>query len=309
MPKPIELDRRFRKLLRETIRGYEKELKKDTEQHERWAKPRKQREEQVREILRASQIDLERLDRLIKEDEQLLQEFLHEVRPPLVERPSRQAENAKRLAQLSGLSICNRNQATVYAATLLAADSANLEGNPGRQGNPWILPLNPGLVKIKARSQGQGWGCYALGPTYGPSRAAAVFWFLFVPEKTATWNLLPLVNLHGFYILRADDDWWNCKHCQTRVEASVNVYQYYWNGEKRFSLLDIGAGNINEARLFNEYGQFDYQAGLRAGDLAFVKVTISINVYAQGGGSFSEVNFSDGIGNFIEPLIVAAWAA
>ncbi len=305
-----ESDRRFRRLQRETIHNYEKELELNKERWLRWVKPRQRRDEQVREILRAAQIDIERLNRFLEEDEATLGDFLREVRPPLVERSSASStENAKKLARLTELPIGGRTSATVYAATLLASDPANLEGNPGQPGNPWILPFNPNQVRIKARSWGQGWGCYDFGPTYGPSRASATFWFVFTPERTAMWNLLALINLNGFYILTANDDWWDCKHAEAHVEADMDVFQYYWNGAKRFPLLDLGADNINEASLFNEAGNFDYQAGLRAGDFAFVKVTISVTVHAQGGGSYSEVNFSDGTANFLHPLILFAWTS
>jgi hypothetical protein len=310
MPSSIEVDLRFRRLQKEIIHAYEEELKRDKERRARWVQPRQKRNEPVREILRAAQIDVERLDRFLKEDEATLEDFLREQRPPFVERsPGHQAEDAKKLARLTGLPISNRTAATVYAATLLASDQANLEGNSGQRGNPWILPFNPGQVKIKARNWGQGWGCYDFGPTYGPSRVSATFWFVFTPDRTAMWNLLALINLHGFYILTAHDDWWDCKHAMAHVEATMDVFQYFWHGTKRFGLLDFGADNINEARLFDEAGNFDYQAGLRAGDLAFVNVTISMNVYAQGGGSYSEVNFSDGTANFIEPLILFAWTS
>lgn len=303
-----EIDRRFHKLQREAIHAYEERLEMDKERREHWVKPRQRRDEQVREILRTAQIDIERLDRFLKEDGETLEDFLRELRPPFVERSSAsRAQNAKRLARLTGLPICNRTSATVYAATLLASDPANLEGNAGQRGNPWILPFNPGQVRIKARNWGQGWGCYDFGPTYGPSRASAAFWFAFIPDRTAMWNLLALVNLNGFYILTANDDWWDCKHAEAHVEADMDVFQYYWNGTKRFPLLNLSADNINAARLFDEAGNFDYQAGLRAGDFAFVKVTISLSVHAQGGGSYSEVNFSDGTANFLEPLILFAW--
>lgn len=116
----------------------------------RWVQPRQQRNEQVRDVLRAAQIDIERLDRLLEEDEATLENFLRELRPPFVERsPAHQTEDTKRLARPSGLPICNRNSATVYAATLLASDQANLEGNAGQRGNPWIVPFDPSQVKIK----------------------------------------------------------------------------------------------------------------------------------------------------------------
>src|SRR5574341_2622299 len=302
-----EIDRRFRKLQREAIHACEERLDVDQERRARWVNPRQRRDEQVREILRAAQIDIGRLDRFLEEDVATLEDFLRELRPPFVERSlAPHAENAKRLARLTGLPICNRTSATVYAATLLASDPANLEGNAGQRGNPWILPFDPSKVKIKARNRGQGWGCYDFGPTYGPSRASATFWFAFIPDRTARWNLLALVNWDGFYNLTANDDWRDCKHAEASVDAEMDVFQYYWNGTRRFSVLNLGADNINEARLIDEAGNFDYHAGLRAGDLAFVKVTISLTVYAQGGGSYSEVNFSDGTANFLEPLILVA---
>ncbi len=288
-----DVDRLFQQLNSNVVHSYEEALKQEQQRRERWTQQRQRRHEQVREIMGASQLNLERLDRLEQEDEAALGDFLRMERPPLAERSSHLRESAKKRALYTGLQVPNRSLSTVYAATLLAKDHTNLTGNPGEQGNPWVLPWNPGRVKVKAAETGlNNWGCPDLGPSQGPGHTQAVFWFVFTPDRTAMWNLLALIDLYGFYILRANDEWWNCKDSWVSVEAIMDVYQYYWNGQKHFPLLHIDAGNINVAQLYDDAGQFDYQVGLRAGDLAFVRVITSIGVYAQGGGSYSEVNFS-----------------
>jgi len=298
-------DRQFRNLQEEVIHAYEEKLKRDREKRERSLKQLQQREKQIREIMQASQLDLERLDRLVQEDEASLLDFLRDVRPALVDHPSYGMEDAKKIALSSRLQSPNRKIASVYAATLIASSSANLEGNPGERSNPWVLPYNPGQVKIQGSETGNGWGCWA--QPYVPTEdAAAVFWFPFVPDQTGWWYLNALVTSHGFYILRANDEWWNCKDSAAHVEAVVDVYQYYWNGQKRFPILDIDQGNINDSERIDEYGEYDYQVALGAGDLTWVMVMLSLHTFARGGGSYSEVNFSDGVANYIEPLIVVA---
>jgi hypothetical protein len=300
------VDQQFHLLHNELVAAYEKNLKRERDQREQLATLRERHHEQTREIMSASQLDMERLDRLAQEDEEALKDLLREVRQPMIERSTQQAEDAKRFSLRSSLPIPNLSKFPVYATTLLATNHAHLEENPGTKGNPWILPWNPSKVKITASMGGDGWGCgsRALGIT---ENAQAVFWFAFIPPATAMWHLLALVNLHGYYIIRANDEWWNCKTASVSVGASVDVFQYYWNGARGFDLLEVSGDNISANNLWDGWEQFDYQTGLRAGDWAFVKVMISLDAYAQGGGSYSELNFSTGLGNYIEPVILFVW--
>lgn len=298
--------RQFQYFNDQVINAYEEELKRRRRQREHIAALRKRRREEEREIL-ASLLDRERLDRLVQENEAASLDFLREVRPSFVQRPSLRAEEVKRHALFSGLQLPNRKTVPVYAATLLADDAASLEGNPGEHGNPWVLPENPGRIRIRAVDQGTGWSCEASGYDPTKTNAIAVVWFVFIPDTTAKWDLLAVIDFHGFYLAVADDSWWNCDNSSVRVEVIMDVYQYYWHGDKLFTLLNIDEGNIAVASSLDDTPRLEYFADLRAGDMAWVKVTLNLHVSARGGGSISEVDFASGVANYIEPVVLIAF--
>jgi hypothetical protein len=308
MPDPSELDRQFRSLQDAMVHTYEERLVQHRQRAEASQRRRQQREHQEREIMRAANVDVGRIDRLVEEDEAAANEFVQEVRPRLLQHPFMGVENANRQALRLSLQTHNSIVVPVYGATLLATDPANISGNPGVTGNPWVFPWNPGQVKMKATDWGEGWGCWAQ-PRHPADQtdAQVTFYFPFIPDQTATWDLLTLVDLMGFYIIYADDGFWTCKESAAKVQVTMDVYQYFWNGAQQFPLIDIDESNINQEQLITEYGNYFYRVALREGDWAFVALTVGIHTFAKGGGSYSEINFADGTGNYIVPLITAAW--
>jgi hypothetical protein len=92
------------------------------------------------------------------------------------------------------------------------------------------------------------------------------------------------------------------------METVVDVYQYYWNGAKHYPMIDINSEHISEAQRYDSpKPPFEYQLGLGAADLVIAKVTINLHAFAQGGGSYSEINFNEGTANYIQVAGLIAW--
>ena len=307
MPEAAYVESLFRTLQSETIQAFEEELKRKQEEQKQLTKYRQRLKERMQERLQALQVTPERLAYFIEDDEKAMQEFVREIRPPLVERLSHRGEDAKKLAIASGLAIPGRRVVPLYAATLLATDVSSLEGNPGEQGNPWVFPSNPGQVKIKVSQSGEGWGCDWGGPHY-PHSAQVVFWYTFTPDVTDVWVLLPQVNLYGFYIMFSDDNIFTCKQSAVDIYVSVSAFQYFWYPDKWHVQLQRAEDNVNLNSLItsNLLYQLESDVELRAGDPVIVKVGVTISCEAQGGGSYSELNFSDGTGNYIDTTVLLA---
>ncbi len=300
-----KVDQQLRQLNDQVIHDYEEELKQSQTEREHSAILRKQRRDQEREIF-ASLIDQERLDRLTQENEAITLDYLRQVRSPLVERPIQTRDDMKMQALSASLFVPNQIQVPVYAASLLASDPQYLEGNPGEISNPWVQPLDPNHLHLRAHMQGSGWSCSAVA--YDPNiiNAKAVVWYTFVPEKTGFWFLFPQIDLHGFYIAVSDDSWYNCDNSSVLLKLSSNVYQYFWNGEWGYTLIDIDEGNINVHRFYDKQEILWYPVNLKAGDRTYVRVIISLHTWARGGGSYSEINFTNGVANYISPLSMLA---
>jgi hypothetical protein len=126
---------------------------------------------------------------------------------------------------------------------------------------------------------------------------------------TAPWNLVPLVEFHGFYYLAANKDWWNCKDARVNLDVWVDVYQYYWNGQLHVSLLNEDEDGGVRYGSYDDSPQLYYRAFLRAdgGYYVFVKVWIELLAHPYGGGTYCEINFQDGTANYINPLVLFAW--
>ena len=304
MNKMQQIEVHFRELNEEVIKAYEEELKDLREQQKRRSKKLKEDEKEVRDILRDSGIAVDRLEELEHKDAQDLKNYLKEVRPKLIGRPTGMARDFKESSVVSWISSqAHSTLISPYGASLLAPEKRFLEGVEGEVGNPWILPNNPQDINILDISEGSGWGCWAEGKGV-PVRYNV--WFNFVPDETSMWDLLALFGFHGFYILKAHDKWYNCKSAEVLVEVNMNVYQYFWHGWKSFSLIDKSDGNIELAKLYDSGHLFDYTTNLKADDATWVVLQISIFAYASGGGSYAEINFSDGSANYIKPFILAA---
>jgi len=125
---------------------------------------------------------------------------------------------------------------------------------------------------------------------------------MFVPDQTGSWWLDIYAEAHGFYVLRADDRWYNCKNARASVGVSVDVNQYgYWHGEQQTQLLDREDDNISLYELLDLPIGLAHSTPLRAGDPVCVALTLTIDAFALGSGSIAEVNFADGTGNYVKP--------
>jgi hypothetical protein len=292
------------------IHDYEEKIKIAKAEREIMGQYKEKRGAQIREIMSRSNFDMAAIEQLRKDDVRESKEFLDRVRPSLANRAATKNNHAQDRAKRSSIIVPGQQIMPVHSATLLASTGSSLENNPGEKGNPWILPWNPGQIRIKAAdTPADNWGCgYLFGdPTYGAYTAQSNFFFTFIPDTTGNWFTEAQVNLSGFYILRADDSLFTCKECKAKLEIDYQVYQYYWSGYNSISIIDRDEGNVNEYGLIDQNYALSAQVALKAGDWVFIMMTVKISAWANGGGSYSEINFSDGTQNFIEPFLAIAF--
>ncbi len=314
MPNLTDVNHQFRQLHDEAVRAYEEKRVSQQKKQERIGQLQQRRQEHISTMIHALQLDEHTFERIAHEEAIALQNHLREVRPSLAKRTISGAEDTKQLALSPLFQIPNQKIVPIYAATLLASDPTNLMGNPGEHGNPWILPDNPGQVKIRAYDAGAGWGCAAHPEPSPPTNdASATFWYYFVPDNYGIWNLTAFTTFHGFLILKARSDLFSCEEITMAIIATMNVYQDgIWHTPVDTSLAydDAGGfdkGSIDDTLRYDTAESFDYRIALAQGDPVWITLTINLHTHAQGGGSYSEINFSEETGNFIQPGIVAAF--
>jgi len=144
---------------------------------------------------------------------------------------------------------------------------------------------------------GGGWGC--LGSGVGEIQSWVEFGFWFYPPANRFYSVQPLFRFRGYYIVQADDGFWDCKSARTVVSAWTNVYQYNWKGWNHVNVLDVSDDNINVNNRFDtdRYTYNTYLLG--GGDWAWIRCTIGLYARAQGGGSNAKNDFSTGDANFL----------
>jgi hypothetical protein len=305
MSRAQDVDGQFRTLHQDAVRVYEEDLNRHRELHEQRGRGRQERENEFMKALGMLDPDL---TRVTDQDTAALEGQLRQARESLVGRVSNPSLNAKRLAMHPALQIPNARLTTVYATSLMAGQQASLEGIEGERGNPWVMPWNPGEIKIREIAQDGSEGLCWLARPYVPPVVADVY-FAFISDKTAMWTLDACFSFSGFYVLGAVKDWWNCRDSRVTLDAQMNVYQYFWNGNRQFSLLNVESQSGVKSGFYDQdLQQFVYQVMLKADPdyYVFAWIRILIHADAYGKGSRSEINFREGA-NVITPLALIAW--
>ncbi len=124
------------------------------------------------------------------------------------------------------------------------------------------------------------------------------WWFTYTAPENRNYNHTIYVPYHGFYIVRADDGFWDSKEAHVRIDLSAAGYQYNWKPAGSTNVLDIDRQNINVNNRFDGWRTM-YYSDLLGADQAYLRVTSSYYVYARGGGSYAELNFSNGDANYM----------
>ncbi len=153
-----------------------------------------------------------------------------------------------------------------------------------------------GCRNLWNRASGAGWGCTG---GVGSITSHAEFGFWFRPSVTKYYSIRPLFRFRGYYILRANDKWYNCKHARSVITVETNCYQYNWKGWNSVNVLNEQGGNINRNRRFDIDRHTNNTYLLAGGDWAFVRARIKLYARAQGGGSHVRNDFSTGSANYL----------
>lgn len=143
-------------------------------------------------------------------------------------------------------------------------------------------------------ASGADWGCTG---GVGQINSYAEFGFWFKPPTSRFYSIRPHFQFRGYYIVKANDKWYNCKSARVIVSAQTNCYQYNWKGWNSVDVLNVGGQNLNINRRFDD-DRHTYNSYLLAGgDWAYVRARIKLRAYAQGGGSYAKNDYSTGSAN------------
>jgi hypothetical protein len=307
------LDERLRELHETRFKEFEEEVLRHKALSDRASKFEPGREKRRREFLKRIGVDLKNLDSEREKDqyaqEKELEAFLDEFRAKAVSRRSRQAADAKDAA-LRSAALAEGGHLVLppFASSIYAADKAALKDISGVTGDGainsgWVFPDEPGKIRIKDSGHVAAW-CYQA--VAGAAHPVFSVHFAFVPATTATYEMTAVLAFHGFYVLRSDDSWYNCRYAEVKLNVQMNVNQYVDMGVHSFpALIDRHEDNVEEVTNYDHTGFFDYTTVLKAGDPVVVTVSGNLRAFARGGGAYAELNFEAGTANYIEPLLLS----
>lgn len=167
----------------------------------------------------------------------------------------------------------------------------------GSDGSVYWQGYNPGNFDEDDRASGAGSGLFGTG--VGSFTTYIDWWFNFHPVDTKFYGHNIYVPYFGFYIIYADDGFWDSKEAAARIDLSARGYQYGYKPQSSNNLFNTDSQNINVNDRFDGWRTMYYGDLLAGGDQAYLLVTTSFYVYARGGGSHAEWNFASGAANYI----------
>jgi hypothetical protein len=167
----------------------------------------------------------------------------------------------------------------------------------GSNGAVWWQGYNPGAFDLGDQASGGGSGIFGTGAASFTTYLD--WWFYFRPESTHFFGHNIYVPFNGFYIIYADDGFWDSKEAAARIDLSAQGYQYGYKPQASNSLFNVDSQNINVNDRFDGWRTMYYGDLLAGGDIAYLRVSASFYVYARGGGSHAEWDFSSGAANYI----------
>ena len=282
-------------LREETKTEIEEELAKAKEARKRANEREKAKEEAARKTFKEAGTPIDSLE---KDDQKRNKEALERIkglREDLIKGPSHLADDLRHTSlDKALLPATDGGRAALVGRELYASDAKFLEDIEGEVGNPFATPYDPHTANPWCWASGGGLWSSADITIY------STFWYYFYPWENKYYSVTPHVTFHGFYILRADDEWWNSKYAKVECDVRVRAYQYNWKPEGVFGVINHGDDNIEYSTRFDDERHFYYSFLGGAGDLAWIRVNVRIYAYARGDGSYAEINFANGVANYLQ---------
>lgn len=302
-----EVEEEFRRLRKSTIAEYERELEQFRVEEAAMAERGRRYSEATKRMLRENGVDDKKLFRSLAktwdEEQKELEDFLSEARPRLMEADpqleERAREEATRALFLDG---SGWSEAHLIGGDLLAPNEESIGGLEGKVGNPgtWLYQKKAKEVKIKDVSTGSGSGCVGR-PVPVPVKFD--WWYHWNPPKKGKYLFWPMVDYHGFYVIKADDGCFSCKRADISASIGIKVHQHWWRGVSGVSIVNLGSQHIDKSSLLHDKKSWKFYEYLDTSHI-IVRARVSLCAQAKGSGSYAEVNFKDGKSAHVSAPIV-----
>ncbi|MDN5870549.1 MAG: hypothetical protein L0H73_07520 [Nitrococcus sp.] len=294
MPHENDLAVLHENIMREIIEEREQEMKALRALKQKARKAAEERDQN--ESLKAAGLDVDKLDKLHCEYLQQAEREIQTIESQMEEQSRKVTSDAFGVdVDATFLPAGAKRLTPVWVAGFSDAD-----GQTERAGASVLAPqailTGGGCKNYYNWAKGGGWGCT---DGTGKNQSWIDFGFWFKPSESRFYSVRPLFRYRGYYIVKADDAWYNCKSARVKVTQWVNVKQYNWKGWKSETVLDVSDDNITVNKRFDDDRHMYTSYLLGAGDWAYIRCTIGLYVEAEGGGSYAKNDYSTGNANFL----------
>jgi len=195
----VEIEQEFEK---------EKVLRADANKRE------KEKEKASRKEMLEAGINVEQMERKDAEESEAARKRIERVRKELIGVQLRR-EDYEFLAQDEALlADSDAVKMPLVGRELYASAPEFLAGIDGDVLPTSAVPYDPHTANPWCWARGGGWWGSASISIY------STFWFYFYPGANRYYSVLPWVRYRGFYILNADDKWWNSKYARVAARPS-----------------------------------------------------------------------------------------
>lgn len=182
-----------------------------------------------------------------------------------------------------------------FAADLRAPDESYIIGDDGTLASlgEYVVfqPNDPSWIRLKVSDEGEGWGW----PPETPSIVEYTVWYQFIPLETCLHEMWTYIGLKGFLMTAAHDEWYTTKSANVRGESLLTVYQgSYSTSDERtlFNQTSRKGVRVHDYPIYPPSGHF-LTAALVKDVLGLVILRVRFIAFAEGDGSYAEINFAD----------------
>ena len=276
----------FRRLRDEVLDEARRDHERRVANFERAAADRQAAAADARQLLLSSGIDRAALSDFEVAEGRRLDAFLREARPGLADAQRDVGEHVEaRVAATPTMDVVG-NTATLVGAEVQRAD----EGTP-----TWVWLYDADKVDdLTSVQSGDGWGCFVEENPDFPDPEVA-WWYHWRPPANGTYSFYAFLRYSGFFIIRANDSWHNCKYAKAHAFARIQVYQDFWRQPHERTIVDRRGSTIDDISQVSGSVNWSFPEPLVAQNDLWIRITATLDTYAQGGGSHAELNFAAGI--------------
>lgn len=237
-------------------------------------------DEHVRATLEKAGVNVSVLDEAFYDSVQRTRDARAELAKITPPRPQRRARRDRFMLQkVTAL-------ANFTTTSLIFPPASAASGNSEECG--FNVDLGEANIKKESEGDGWGWGARGIGTDY------CTLWFHYFPPAAGELTLEPHIECKGAVFIQSNDHVWSNTWAEARLKIHFDLFQHYWDGEVTYPIVDEYCEDCLKIYDVDEEPPLSKTLSVSAGDVVWIKITISTRVHAQSSSAFVALDFREG---------------